>query len=91
MVILFFYKRLKEAGTVSSMAGGSDLGYFSKDRIIVTVQSQRFDVREMAGSQTLGPQFLAASAPVGHFSGAERCVKSLFIHVRPGIRTSSVL
>ena len=61
IVIFFFYKRLKKAGTVSSMAGGSDLGYFSKDHIIVTVQSQRFDILQMAGSQTLGPQFLAAS------------------------------
>ena len=63
------------------MAGCADLFYFRKDGVVIAVQSKRLYKLEMTGGKTFGPEFVAASAPVGHLAGFECGVKGFFVHV----------
>ena len=51
------------------MAGCSDLFYFGKQSILVTVNSQRLHILEMSAGFAFHPLALAASAVIGHPSG----------------------
>ena len=42
---------------------------------------QGFHILKMTGSQSFYPEFLAAAAPVGHFSCFYRHIEGIFVHV----------
>ena len=79
---LHFCQGFEKTGSVSGMAGCTDLLYFSKDRIIVTIQCKGFYKLKMSGCESLRPEFIAASAPVSHFTCFKSGIKCFFIHIR---------
>ena len=46
------------------MAGCTDLLYFCKNRVIITVQNKGSDKLKMTGGKTFGPEFIATPAPI---------------------------
>ena len=81
LIVLFFQNRPIETTAVSGMAGCTDLMYFRKQRVIITVHLQLLHILEMAGSQALHPKFLSAAAEIRHSSTANGCLKCLLIHI----------
>ena len=63
------------------MACCSDLIYFCKQCIQITVNRQGFYILEMTARLPLYPEFLPASAKIRHLSCLDRLIERFLIHI----------
>ena len=63
------------------MTGCTDLRYFRKDCVHITVRHKFFYILVMAAGQALQPQFLTASAVVGHLAQLQGLLIGFLIHI----------
>ena len=72
-----------EAGTPSRMAGrAADLLDLEQHGVAVAVQADGKHFLYVPGRAALVPEFLAAAAPVSHFTCFKSGIKCFFIHIR---------
>ena len=63
------------------MACCSDLIYFCKQCIQITIDRQGFYILEMTACLPFYPEFLPASAEIRHLSGLDRLIERFLIHI----------